>query len=84
LKQVAAEARQIFQTKRKIELQIFFKAVLLRIRQHAIGESFGVRGGKRRHVHGLQLSVDAHSGRTIRRDMQVTAAQFDHFFQQFT
>ena len=41
VKKIAAEARQAFQSERKVEFQIFFKAVLLGIGQHAIGELLG-------------------------------------------
>src|SRR3979409_2260648 len=45
LEQVAAEARQILQAKRKIELEILLEPVLLGIGEHAVGPR--LRNGRR-------------------------------------
>jgi len=83
IENVAAEARQVLQAKGKVQLQVFFKAVLLRIRQHAVGQRFRIRGGQRRHIERAKLSVHAHARRAVRGDVEVTAPHFDHLLQQF-
>src|SRR6266404_6095899 len=81
---IAAEARQVFQAERKVQLQIFFEAMLLGIRKHAVREGFRVRCRERRHVQRAKLSVNAHAGRAVRGDVEVAASHLDHLLQQFT
>ena len=83
IEHVAAEARQVLQAERKVQLQIFFEAVLLRVGQHAVRQRLGVRCRQRRHVQRPQLAVHAHARRAVGRDVQVAAAHLDHLFQQF-
>ncbi len=63
IEDVAAEAGQILQAEREVQLQVFFEAVLLRVGEHAVGQRLGVRGRQRRHVQRTQLSVHANSRR---------------------
>src|ERR1700747_2387627 len=42
IENVAAEASQIFQAEGEVQLQVFFEAVLLRIRKNAISKRLGV------------------------------------------
>src|SRR6266481_3242462 len=84
IENVAAEASQIFQAKRKVQLQIFFEAVLLRIRQNAISERFGVGGRQRRHVQRPEPAMHTDTGRAVRGDMEIAASHLDHLLQQFT
>src|SRR5260370_6341250 len=65
IKNVAAEARQIFQTEREVQLQVLFEAVFLRIRQNAISKGFGVRSRQLRHVERPEPSVNAHARRAV-------------------
>src|SRR5262249_55113109 len=67
----------------KVQLQVFLKAVFLRVGQHAVRQRFGVGSGQRRHVQRTQLPVYAHTRRAIRGDVQVAPAHLDHLFQQF-
>ncbi len=83
VKDVAAEARQALQTEGKVQLEVFFQAVLLHVGKHAIGKRLRIRRRERRHVQRTQLAVDAHARRAVGRKVQVAAPQFDHFFQKF-
>src|SRR5580698_1175040 len=56
--------------------------MLLSVRQDAVGQSLGVRRGKRRHVQRLQLAVNAHARRAVGGDVQIAPAHFNHFFEQ--
>ena len=82
MEDVAAETRQALQAERKVELQVFFEAMLLRVGQHAVGQRLGVRRGQRRHVQRPQMAVNAHPRRAVGREMQIAAAQLDHLLQQ--
>src|SRR5678815_3689257 len=65
--------RDSFETEREVELQRFFEALLLRVGQHAVGERLGLR---RRQVTALEpreMSVYAHLGRRVGRDVKVRA-----------
>ena len=78
---VAAEARQVLQAEREIQLEVFLEAVLLCIREHAVGEGLGVRSGQRRHIERTQTPVDAHARSAVGGDMQVAASHFNHLLQ---
>ena len=62
---VASKTRQALQAEREVQLQILLQPVLLNVRQHAIGQRFGVCRGERRHVERAQLAVHANSRRTV-------------------
>ena len=81
---VSAEARQVLQTKRKVQLQVFFKAMLLRVGQHAISERLGVRGSKRWHVQRAEFPMHTNARSAVRGDVEVASPHFDHLLQQFT
>src|SRR5208283_1471516 len=44
LEDVASETGQVLQAERKVELEVFLEAMLLRVGEHAIGEGLRVRG----------------------------------------
>src|SRR5437870_6150038 len=71
---VAAETGQVLQAKGEVQLQILFKAVLLRVRQNAVRQGLGVRGRQRRHVERPESSVDAHARSAVRGDVEVAAS----------
>ena len=81
IEHVAAEARQVLQTERKVEFQILFEAMLLRVGQHAVCKRFGVSRRERRHVQRAQPAVNAHARRAVGGDVQVAASHLDHFLQ---
>src|SRR6266403_1749284 len=84
IENVAAKASQVFQAKGKIQLQVFFEAVLLRVRQNAISKRFGVCRRQRGHVQRPEPAVHTDAWRAVRRDVEVAAAHLDHLLQQFT
>ena len=67
MKDVSAETRQALQAERKVQFQAFFQAVLLHVREHAVGKRFRIRSSQWRHVQRTELSVNAHARRTVRR-----------------
>src|SRR5216684_8719888 len=81
---IAAEARQVLQTKREVQLQVFLEAMFLGICEHAVREGFRVRCRERRHVQRAKLSVNAYTRRAVRGDVEVAASHLDHLLQQFT
>src|SRR5260370_1806539 len=83
IENVAAEARQVFQTEGEVQLQILFEAMFLRIRQNAISKRLGVRCRQWRHIERPQAAMNAHPRRTVRRDVKVAAPHLDHLLQQF-
>jgi len=79
---VGAEASQAFQSERKIELEAFLEAVLLRIGHDAVGQLLGFGRRQLRQVERHQVSVDAHLRRRIGGDMEVAASHLQHSFEQ--
>src|SRR5437667_268029 len=81
---VSAKTRQALQAKRKVQLQVFFEAVLLRVGQHAVGQGLGIRGGERRHVQRTKFSMHANPRGAIGSDMEVAPPHLNHLLQQLT
>src|SRR5262249_6795823 len=73
VKAVAAEAVQAFQSEGKVQLQILFKTMLLRVGEDAVGELFGFRRSQRRHIERLQVPVHAHLWRRVGGDVEIAA-----------
>src|SRR5260370_5056840 len=84
IENIAAEARQVFQTEGEVQLQVLFEAVFLRVRQNAISKRLGVRCRQRRHVERPEPPVNAHARRAVRRDVEVAASHLDRLLPQFT
>src|SRR5882762_272681 len=83
IENVAAEAGQVFQTEGEVQLQVFFEAVFLRIRQNAISKRLGIRRSERWHVKRPEPPVHPHARRAICSDVEVAASHLDHLLQQF-
>src|SRR3974390_3264 len=83
IKNVSAEPSEILQTEREVEFQVLFEAVLLRVRQNAIGQRLGIRGGQRRHIERPQAAVEAHAWRAVGCDVKVAPSHLNHFLEQF-
>src|SRR5207245_774914 len=82
IQQVAAEARQTFETKAEIKFPVLFKAVLLRVGEDAVAELLGLGRLQLRRGQGLQMPVDTQLRRRVGADVQVAAAQVEHLLQQ--
>src|SRR5882762_5666267 len=61
IEDVAAEARQVFQSEGKVQFQILFEAMFLGVRQNAISKRLGIRCRERRHVEGPEPAMNAHA-----------------------
>jgi hypothetical protein len=57
---VRAEAGQALQAERKVEFEILFETMLLRIGHYAVGELLGFRRRQLRQIERNQVSVDTH------------------------
>ena len=79
---VGAETRQTLQPERKVQLEILFKAVLLSIGHHRVGQLLGVGRTQRRHIQRLQVAVDPNLRRRIGGDVKIAAAEFEQLLQQ--
>src|SRR5438105_4646307 len=83
VEEIRAEARQTTDAEREVEFEVLFKPVLLRVRQHAVGERLRVGGGERADaLDGAQVSVHAHLRRRVRRQVEVRAAHLYELLQQ--
>ena len=79
---VAAEARELLDAEREIELVRLLEAVLLGVGQHRVAELLRLRRRERRHLERMQLAVDPELRRRARRDVKVARALLDHRLQQ--
>src|SRR4030095_12740838 len=77
---VAPESCQAADTERKIELQGFFEALLLRIGEDTVDQVLGLGGRQLRQLQPLQVPVHANLRRRIRGDVEVGAVQVDGCF----
>src|SRR6185437_2867471 len=73
IENVAAKSGQVFESEGKVQLEVFLEAVLLRVRQNAIGKRLRVGRRQRRHIQSAQVSMNTHAGRTVRGYMEVAA-----------
>src|SRR5947207_6259947 len=83
LEDVAAEARQVLDAEREVELVLRFEALLLVLRQHRVGE--GQRVLRREHLgrRGVHdVAVDPDLGDLARDDVEVGGILLDHLFEQ--
>ena len=79
IEKISTEARNVLNAKGKVELQIFFKPVLLRVGQDAVSQLLGVRGTHDGQIlQGLQLSMDPYTRRRVRGDVEVGASRIHH------
>src|SRR5215831_17397417 len=65
---VSAETHQVLQTEGKVQLQVLFKAMLLRVGQHTVSERLDVRSGKQQHVQQTELTMHTHARGAIHND----------------
>ena len=83
LEAVAAEAGEVLDAERKIELVVHLESLLLVLRQHAVGKLQRVL---RRHrevdVRVRDLAVYAQLRPFAGRDMQVGRVPLDHFLEE--
>jgi hypothetical protein len=57
--------------------------MLLRVREHAVGELLGVCGGESLvAIERLERAVNAHLRSGVGREVQVRSAEFDQFLEQ--
>src|SRR5579872_2597591 len=78
MEDVATETSETFQTEGEVELEIFLKAMLLNVCEHAVSERLGVRGRKGWHIERAQLAMHAHARSAVGGEMEVAASQLDH------
>jgi hypothetical protein len=72
IKQIAAEARDIFDAEGKVEFESFFKAVLLRVSQNAVSQLLGVGGAEGRQVLArFKFAVNANARWRVGGDVQI-------------
>ena len=84
VEQVAAKARNVLNAEGKIEFQVFFEPVLLRVGQNAVSELLGFRGAQRRNIlQGLQFAMHADARRRVGGQVEVGSSRIDHPLQQF-
>ena len=82
LEAVAAEAREVLDAEREVELVLHLETLLLVLREHRVGELQRVLG---LHHHfgarGRDVAVDAHNRAGAGGDVQVGGAALDHLLE---
>ena len=77
IEDVGAEAGKTLESEGKIELEIFFEAMLLDVGHYGVGQLFGVGRTQWRHIERLQVTMDTDLGRRIGGDMKIAAVEFE-------
>ena len=82
IENVGAETGQPLQAERKVELETFLEAVLLRIGHHAVGQLLGLGRSQLRQIERHQMSVHANLWRRVGGDVEVAAIHLQHASEQ--
>ena len=82
VKHVGAESGQAFQAERKVEFETLFKAMLLGVGHHAVGQLLGLGRSHLRQVERHQMAVHTNLGRRVGGDVQIAAVHLQHSLEQ--